>query len=120
MSVEGCPHLQTVKLVHKVLQTGRPEYLSRELDFRREPKRQRSLKERRSNNTFQERDCRTSLHVPPGDYSRSHMFKVYLARESLEGSYLEVPENCEAFCAECRFANALKLLTPHDQELSKQ
>ncbi|KAG8277419.1 hypothetical protein J6590_042653 [Homalodisca vitripennis] len=36
MSVEGCSHLQTVKLIHKVLQTGKPEYLRRKLVFRHE------------------------------------------------------------------------------------
>ncbi|KAG8265754.1 hypothetical protein J6590_087802 [Homalodisca vitripennis] len=36
MSVEDCFHLQTVKLIHKVLQTGRPEYLRRKLVFRHE------------------------------------------------------------------------------------
>ena len=34
LSVVGCCNLQTVKLVHKVLETGKPEYLRRKLVYR--------------------------------------------------------------------------------------
>lgn len=36
ISVMGCCHLQTVKLIHKILLTGKPEYLRRKLVFRHE------------------------------------------------------------------------------------